>query len=106
MGANIQSVASAGLAGGEAVAVMAGCQVELLPSSSALKEIVIDVLAFWGGVEIHIPSGWRTVNEVTTILGGFEDKTVAAADDAPTVIIRGVSIMGGVEINSVPERMA
>ncbi|HXI11070.1 MAG TPA: DUF5668 domain-containing protein [Thermoanaerobaculia bacterium] len=101
MGANIQSVATSGLAGGEAVAVMAGCEIELLPSSSAPSEIVIEVLAVWGGVEIHLPAGWRTVNDVTTILGGIEDKTVAPAEGAPTVLIRGTCIMGGVEITTV-----
>ena len=55
--------------------------------------------AFWGGIDIRVPRGWRIENDVTAILGGIVDKTdrdVPAG--SPTLMVRGIAIMGGVEI--------
>ena len=81
-----------------AVAVMGGCEINLA-NAKIESEAVIEVLAFWGGIEIHVPRGWRIENQVLAILGGVVDKTDGNAPaGAPTLIIRGSAIMGGVEI--------
>lgn len=103
MGAHNRVVPAEGLAGGEAVAVMAGCEIELAPPRSSREDIVIEVLAFWGGIELRVPPGWRVTNRVTEILGGVEDKTIAPRDGAPHVVIRGAVIMGGVEVKNSTE---
>jgi hypothetical protein len=89
--------------GGQAVAVMGGCQIDIAPGPLKDNEMTIEVMAFWGGIEIVIPRGWALVNRVLPILGGVEDKTIAAAPGAPRVIIRGSAIMGGVEVRNSPE---
>ncbi len=98
MGGVVRGVASSDFAGGDAVAVMGGCQIDLR-AAKITKEAVIDVLAFWGGIEIRVPRGWRVDNQVVAILGGIVDKTERDVPaDAPTLIIRGSAIMGGVEV--------
>ena len=98
MGGVGRGVASSDFAGGDAVAVMGGCQINLR-DAKITKEAVIDVLAFWGGIEIRVPRGWRIDNQVVAILGGIVDKTERDVPaDAPTLILRGSAIMGGVEI--------
>jgi hypothetical protein len=98
MGGVGRGVASSDFAGGDAVAVMGGCEINLA-NAKIESEAVIDVLAFWGGIEIHVPRGWRIENHVLAILGGVVDKTDGNAPaGAPTLIIRGSAIMGGVEI--------
>ncbi len=98
MGGVGRAVASTDFAGGDAVAVMGGCEINLT-GAKITGEAVIDVLAFWGGIEIQVPRGWRIDNQVLAILGGFVDKTDNdATADAPTLVIRGSAIMGGVEI--------
>jgi hypothetical protein len=98
MGGVGRGVASSDFAGGDAVAVMGGCEINLA-NAKIESEAVIDVLAFWGGIEIHVPRGWRIENQVLAILGGVVDKTDGNAPaGAPTLIIRGSAIMGGVEI--------
>jgi hypothetical protein len=84
--------------GGDAVAIMAGCEINL-GAAKITESAVIDVLAFWGGIDIRVPRGWRIDNQVLAILGGVVDKTdgVVVAG-APTLIIRGSAIMGGVEV--------
>ena len=98
MGGVGRGVASSDFVGGDVVAVMGGCEINLA-DAKITSEAVIDVLAFWGGIEIHVPRGWRIENHVVAILGGVVDKTDGNAPaGAPTLIIRGSAIMGGVEI--------
>jgi len=62
---------------------------------------VIDVFAFWGGIEIRVPEDWSVVTRVTPLLGGVEDQTRASqAAVSKRVEIRGTAIMGGVEIKN------
>jgi len=98
MGGVGRGVASSDFIGGDVVAVMGGCEINLAGATIA-HEAVIDVLAFWGGIDIRVPRGWRIENRVTPILGGVVDKTDGnAAEGAPRLIIRGSAIMGGVEL--------
>lgn len=89
--------------GGEAVAVMGGCDIDIARSALSGNEMVIDVLTVWGGIGIRIPHGWKLVDQVLPILGGLEDKTGEAADDAPRVIVRGSAIMAGVDVRNSRE---
>jgi hypothetical protein len=98
MGGVGRGVASSDFVGGDVVAVMGGCEINLA-AAKITSEAVIDVLAFWGGVEIKVPRGWRIENQVLAILGGVVDKTDGNAPaGAPTLILRGSAIMVGVEI--------
>jgi len=98
MGGVGRGVASSDFAGGDADAVMGGCQINL-GAAKITSEAVIDVLAFWGGIEIQVPRGWRIENHILAILGGIVDKTdPTVPTGAPKLIIRGTAIMGGVEI--------
>ncbi|HXH37125.1 MAG TPA: hypothetical protein VNN08_00715 [Thermoanaerobaculia bacterium] len=98
MGGVGRGVASTDFVGGDAVAVMGGCQINLA-AAKITKGAVIDVLAFWGGIDIRVPRGWRVENQVVAILGGIVDKTERDVPaGAPTLIIRGSAIMGGVEV--------
>jgi hypothetical protein len=72
---------------------------------SAAKPIaggaVLDLFVWWGGVEIKVPDRWRVVNEATVLMGGIEDQTKNPPDDATDMLIlRGLVIMGGVDIKN------
>src|SRR5260370_2413217 len=82
---------------GEAVAVMGGCEIDLT-AAKIVDEAVIDVLAFWGGIEIRGPRGWQVVAHVAPILGGYEDKTQGAPQNAPRLSILGSAVPGGTEV--------
>ena len=99
MGAAERKVISQSLRHGEISAVMAGVVADLRSASPAEGRAVVDVFAMWGGIEIIVPVGWRVVGEVTAILGGFDDSTVPPLDpSAPTLVIKGTAMMGGVEV--------
>ncbi len=87
--------------GGDATAILGGCKVDLRQAGIKLSEAVIDAFALWGGVEILVPREWNVVVRGTPILGGFEDKRTPSGEAAgPRLIVRGVAIMGGVEIKN------
>jgi hypothetical protein len=103
MGGSGRTVGSSDFVGGEAVVVMGACEIDLL-AATITREATIDVLAFWGGIEIRVPRGWTVENRVTEILGGFSDKTTPPVGrNAPRLIIRGSSIMSGIEVKNPKE---
>ena len=62
---------------------------------------VLDVLVCWGGVDIKVPDTWGVQNQATVMLGGVEDRSkVPPADARDMLIIRGLVIMGGIEIKN------
>jgi hypothetical protein len=103
MGGGERTVSSDNFVGGDSIVVMGASEINL-SHASITGTAVIDVLAFWGGIEIRIPRGWRVESHVLELLGGFTDKTIPpVADDAPRLIIRGASIMSGIEVRHPKE---
>ncbi|HSL23590.1 MAG TPA: DUF5668 domain-containing protein [Vicinamibacterales bacterium] len=87
--------------GGEATALLGGVKIDLQDAGITAREAVIDVFAFWGGIEIFVPDGWMVVNRVVAILGGADDRTRPSTDPtAKRLVIRGVCVMGGVDIKT------
>jgi predicted membrane protein len=86
--------------GGDLTAVMGGCEIDL--RQAAIEgEAVIDVFAIWGGIEIRVPESWTVIGRVSPILGGFEDKTRPPHEvSTQRLVIRGIVIMGGVEVKN------
>jgi len=103
MAGNGRKVGAGALNGGDVIAVMGGCEIDLTAASLA-GEATIDVLAFWGGIEIVVPRGWHVENRVAPILGAFTDRTAEPiVTTAPALIVRGSAIMGGIEVRNPRE---
>lgn len=86
--------------GGDVNAIMGGVDLDLrnadiLPG----QEVIIDALAFWGGVEIKVPPHWKVVGDVLPIMASFEDKT-SGTGTGPTLIVRGTALMGAIEVKN------
>jgi hypothetical protein len=59
----------------------------------------VDVVAFWGGIEIKVPPGWMVDARVVPLGGVFDNKTdPEAAAGSPRLVIRGHAIMGAVVV--------
>lgn len=88
--------------GGSLTAVMGGCELDLTHAMLADGRASIDVLAFWGGVEIRVPPTWRVVSRVWPLMGGFEDKSSPpTSEDAEGELeITGLAIMGSVDVQN------
>lgn len=85
--------------GGEVTAVMGGCQLDLR-GSSIEGEAVVNVFVAMGGVTLKVPPDWTVILHGTPIMGGFDEKTIAAPHNNKRLIIKGYAIMGGVEVRN------
>jgi len=87
--------------GGELTAIMGGCEIDLRQASMSGGEAVLDVFAFWGGIDLKVPLDWSIVTEGSPLMGGFDDKTrPPQGGSTKRLIIRGYAIMGGVQISN------
>lgn len=100
MAGNNRTIGTAEFSGGQVVAVMGACEIDLTRARLGGNEATIDLLAFWGGIDIRVPTGWKVVSHVAEILGAVEDKTAPAGENAPRLVLRGSAIMGGVEVRN------
>lgn len=85
---------------GDLTAVMGGIELDLRSASTTAGQAVIEVFAFWGGIEIRVPPDWIVENQVSAIMGGSEDKSGGSPDARNRLILRGIIVMGGLEIKT------
>lgn len=102
MGANTTNVESQTLEALEVTAVMGGVELDLHHARAERREVVAEVFAWWGGIEIAVPGDWEVISEVTPIMGGVENQSRLAPGVQPvtTLIVRGMVVMGGIEIKN------
>lgn len=87
--------------GGELTAIMGGCEVDLRQASMKEGDAVIDVFAFWGGIDLKVPLDWSVVMMGSPLMGGFDDKTRPPQGGSnKRLVIKGYAIMGGVQISN------
>lgn len=84
----------------ELTAIMGGIELDLRQAGTETGEAVVDVFVMWGGIEITVPPDWAVSNQVTPILGGAEDKSSGTQQARHRLIVKGVVIMGGVDIKT------
>jgi len=90
--------------GGDLVAIMGGGQVDLrravIPPG---EQAVIDIMSMMGGFEIIVPESWAIDDRTLPIMGGVGNETrptVPVGGSHPTLILRGVMFMGGVNVRN------
>ncbi|MCP3958685.1 MAG: cell wall-active antibiotics response protein [bacterium] len=91
--------------GGDMVAFMGGCEIDLRQARIADGPAVVDAFAFWGGIEIRVPEDWTVIVRGLPLMGGYEDNTrpPAASDlsePRQELVVKGFAIMGGVEVKN------
>lgn len=87
--------------GADLNAVMGGIKLDLTSARMEGDTAIVEIFAFWGGVEIYVPPDWTVSSEVTTLLAGFIDKR-RPTSVVPTkhLVIKGMVVMAGVEIKN------
>jgi class 3 adenylate cyclase len=88
-----------------AVAVMGGCVLDLRNAEVQSSEIVINAVAFMGGIEIVVPEGIEVELGGIAIMGGKDArrlKDVPRLPGSPTIRVRAFAFWGGVSVRSKP----
>ena len=95
-----RKIVSRDFKGGEVTAMMGGCKIDLRGAAIGPEPAVIDVFAFWGGVEVVVPEAWAVDVRALPVLGGVENRTHPPADPAQRLVLTGTVVMGGVEVKN------
>lgn len=89
--------------GGKTTSMFGGTEYDLRQAKLSENGAVIDCVALFGGCGFKVPPDWTVKNEVTAIFGAFTDKRGSTFNNivtnpSKTLVIRGFSAFGGVEI--------
>ncbi len=95
-----RKIASRDFKGGDVTAVMGGCKIDLRGAVIGAEPAVLDVFAFWGGVEIVVPEAWAVDARTLPLLGGVENRTHPPLDATQHLVVTGTVVMGGVEVKN------
>lgn len=87
--------------GADLSAILGGVNLDLTSARMEGESARIEVFAFCGGIEIHVPPDWTVTSKVATLLGGFSDKRRPTTTlPTKTLIIDGFAVMGGIEVKN------
>jgi predicted membrane protein len=97
-------VASDNFRGGNITAVFGGSEINLTGCKLADGDQIIDLLLVFGGTTIVVPRDWNVVVNVTSVLGGFSDKSIrdpgVIPDQSRTLYVKGLAMFGGGEVKN------
>ena len=97
---------STNLNGGRSTSIFGGIEYDLRKAKLAPQGAIVDCVCVFGGTGLKVPLDWNVRNEVTTIFGAFTDKRgdtfmQGTLDPSKTIVIKGITLFGGVEIKHV-----
>lgn len=106
LGGATNIVVSKNLKGMSITSVMGGAEINLTQADFE-KEATINLTCFMGGVTLLVPSTWKVISDLTTVLGGVDDKrspdNLDLILEPKTLYIKGTCVMGGIELDSYDE---
>jgi hypothetical protein len=80
-------------------ALMGGVKWDLREAIFTSMTIEINIATVMGSVELWLPAGVGFIDQTTHIMGGTTQKGITPPDpSAPTVIVRGFTCMGSLEV--------
>jgi predicted membrane protein len=88
--------------GGEIVNVFGGSELDFT-QADIHGRVYIDVTQVFGGTKIIVPAHWTVISDLSAVFAGVDDKRIrtnAALDTNKVLILKGISIFGGIDIRS------
>jgi predicted membrane protein len=89
--------------GGKISNIFGGTEIDLSQATLAEGRVELTIECIFGGVTLIVPSDWKVILSVNSIMGGFSDKRNVIrepSDPSRILVIRGSSVFGGGEIKS------
>jgi len=96
-------VESKNFKGGNLTSVFGGSEINMVNAEMASDGSVLDVFTLFGGTTLIVPNDWKVQTDAVSILGGFNDKRRVASsevDPSKILVIKGLVMLGGIEIKS------
>lgn len=97
-------ISSDNFRGGNITAIFGGSEINLTGCKLSSGDQVIDTLLIFGGTTIIVPRDWNVIVNVTSILGGFSDKSIkdpnVIPDQSRTLYVKGLAMFGGGELKN------
>jgi predicted membrane protein len=88
--------------GGKISNIFGGTEIDLTQATLAEGRSELIIECMFGGVTLIVPSDWKVVLNMSSIMGGFSDKRIhiKESSDSRILIVKGTAIFGGGEIKS------
>lgn len=84
--------------GVNAYAIFGGVDLKL-QNAIIRRDCIINTYTVFGGTDIYLPKNVKAIIDSTPVFGGVENRFVSeSGENAPTVLIRAISIFGGTDI--------
>ncbi|MFC3123227.1 LiaF domain-containing protein [Agaribacter flavus] len=82
-----------------AVAVLGGVDLDFSDAVFTSQRVTLKVFSLLGGINTYVPENVNVVSSAFCILGGIDNKAPSIADkQAPTIVIEGYVLLGGLDI--------
>ena len=103
MGGGDRVVRAQDFRGGDITAIMGGFGIDLRGAAIAGDSATVNIFTLWGGVDLKVPEDWNVAVSGVPLLGVFTNSAHALRQGdatAKTLVVKGVAIMGGVEVKN------
>lgn len=99
-----QKISPVVFTGGKITSIFGGSEIDLTRTTLAEGKNIVEIFCVFGGVSLVIPADWVVHIEVTSVLGGFEDKRKYVNDtsnnSSKELFIKGYAIFGGGDLKN------
>lgn len=100
LGGSKKIVVSKNFQGGDILTFMGGVEINLVQADIQGRAL-LEVTQIMGGIKLIVPANWTVISDMTVIMGGIDDKRLVQAPTRDKILVlKGASIMGGLEIKS------
>ena len=98
-----KNIVSKQFEGGEIRSVFGGAELNF-SQCDMVDKAEIQITQVFGGIKMIVPSNWKVQSEITTVMGGIDDKRKSESSivngDDKLLILKGNLVFGGIEIKS------
>jgi hypothetical protein len=79
--------------------IFGGTDLDFTDATFAAETTCITAFCLFGGVNVRVREGMRTLSKAVAIFGGVENRAPSTLDpNAPLIIIEGIVLFGGIDI--------
>jgi len=98
-----ETLTSRQFSGGQTTVVFGGAEIDLRSAVLTAGDVPLTLTAFFGGIDLKVPDGWRVVVNGSAFLGGVEDKLGTVAPEkvqaGSRLLVRAAAIFGSIEVS-------